>query len=224
MGKTKTLEIYGSSNVGLYGYTNDHFCLIGKGLTEEIIKTFTKALDVPVYEITIGGSQQIGVYIKGNNKKTLVSSLILPKEEEILKELNIDYAIIDTKNTALGNNLIVGENHFFYTPEMESSAIKQIEKALGFSGTELFLEDWDVIGSVIAINSLGGLVQKDVPEEVVEEMRHKLNLPLEKGTINFGSSIIGGGVVVNKNGMVIGRVSAGIEVTNADMAFGFLEK
>ena len=224
MGKTKALEINGSSNIGLFAYATDEYCLIGKGLPEETIKTFKIALDVPIYEITIGESQQIGAYVNGNSKCLLVPNIITEKEKKSLDKLGIKYAIIETINTALGNDLIIGENYFFYIPEFEKKAVEMIQNTLWIKGETIILDDWEVIGSIVVTNLKGGLIQKEVHQKIRKLIENKLELKLEAGTINFGSHIIGGGIVVNSKGMVVGKASAGIEITNADMAFGFLER
>lgn len=223
MGKTKALEIYGNSNVGLFAYATDEYGIIGKSLPDEVKDTFTKALDVPFHELTIGGSQQVGVYLNGNSTCLLVPSIIYEYEKDTLDTMGITYVVIHTKNTALGNNLIIGDDAFFYMPDFEDEAIKEIEQALGLKGKPLHVKGWEVIGSIVVINSKGGLIQKDVPEDIKTEIEDALHLTLEPGTVNFGSHVIGGGIVVNGKGMVIGKASAGIEITNADMAFGFLE-
>ena len=218
------LDVDGSPNVGLYAYATDDYCLIGRGLADEVMDGFKKAFDVPLIEFTLGGSQQVGAYLNGNSKKLLVPSLITEHEIEILKENNIEFEIIETIHTALGNDLIIGETYFFYMPEMEKETVDKIKSILGIDGESLSLKNWDVVGSIAIISSKGGLIQKDVPEDVIEKLGSKLGVEFEVGTVNFGSHVLGGGLVVNAQGMVIGSASAGIEVTNADLAFGFLEK
>lgn len=223
MGKTIAVEIYGSSLVGNYAYANDSFCLIGATLPSEIKDSYKKALDVPLIDITIGGSSQVGLYIVGASNHIFVPTIITEKEEDILKTHNIAYTKLDTTHTALGNNIVLNDTYCFHIPHLESFVVKQISETLSIPTEPLVLPDFEVIGSIIVITKKGGLIQKDVPIEVKEDIEKKFQCSLEQGTVNFGSSVLGGGIVVNSNGMVIGKASAGIEVTNADMAFGFLD-
>lgn len=223
MGKTIAWEIQGSSNIGLFAYATDSYCLIGKSFTDKDKNTFTRALDVPLIELSIGGSSQIGAYVTGNSQGIVVPSSIRPSEEEVLKKNNIPYFIIQTNETALGNNLVVNDNYFFYHPDFESSAAKQVSEALKIEGEQMDSPEFEVVGAVTAVNKKGGLIQKDIPEETKEYMQEKLKVPLELGTLNFGSPIVKSAIVANSKGMVVGKMSAGIEITNADMAFGFLE-
>ena len=45
---------------------------------------------------------------------------ILRTEKEVLDKLGINYKVIETKDTALGNNLLVGENYFFCNPDFDA--------------------------------------------------------------------------------------------------------
>ncbi|MGM5483352.1 MAG: translation initiation factor IF-6 [Nanobdellota archaeon] len=223
LGRTKVLQISGSSNVGIFAYTSDNFCLVGKSLSDEEADKISKALAVPIHFMTIGKSNQLGALINGNSKGIIVPEIITEEEKSYLDELEISYKIIDTKYTALGNNIICNDNYMFYNPEMEENAIKEIKQFLGIEGEALYLEDWEAISAILAINDKGGIIQKNVTEKIKKHIEDKLGIKLEYGTVNFGSHIVGGGVIVNSKGLVIGEESAGIEITNADMAFGFLE-
>lgn len=221
---SKALDLFGSPTVGLYAYATDEYCLVGKEVTSEDIAVFEKVLKVPVHQITVGGSSQIGAFVAGNSNMMLVPEIIRNHEIEELTALKIPFAIIHTKLTALGNNMIVNDNHCFYNPDFEKSAVKEIIEALNIPAEPLSLNVWEVIGSVVALNKKGGLIQKDIPEDIKLYLEKKLKIPLEFGTMNFGSPTISGCLVVNSNGMIFGRGSAGIEVTNADLAFGFLKR
>ena len=223
MGKTIATEIQGSPLVGLFAYATNSYCLVGSAIPDEAKKSFAKALEVEIIELTIAGSSQIGAYLTGTENMLLVPNIITDKEKHILEKHKIPYVIIQTSHTALANNLILNDKFCFYIADMESSAVKQITESLNIPAEELDLPDWEVIGSITKITSKGGLIQKDVPESIQSYIEEKLQLKLEQGTVNFGSHVLGGGIVANDKGMVIGKASAGIEITNADMALGFLD-
>ena len=131
MGKTIALDINGNPNVGLYAYASDNFCLIGKGIPDEDKEKFAKALDVPLIDFEVGNSSQVGVYAAGNSSIVLFPDLIKESEKKILDDNDINYAVIETKESALGNNLVISDNYFYYNPSMEKEAIKQIKEATG---------------------------------------------------------------------------------------------
>ena len=49
-----------------------------------------------------------------------------------------------------------------------------------------------------------------------------MNVKVAKGSVNFGSPFISSGLICNKNGFIIGDISGGPEIQNADEALGFL--
>jgi len=49
-------KVQGNSNVGLYGFANNKFALIGMDFTAEQAIEFEEALGVPVHRITIAGT------------------------------------------------------------------------------------------------------------------------------------------------------------------------
>jgi translation initiation factor 6 len=224
MGKTVALEIYGSPNVGLFVYVTNEYCLLGKGLDEQVKKDCERAFEVPVHEITIANSQQIGAFIVGNSKGIVIPETVTKSELEALDALKITYTVVPSKYTAFGNNIVVNDAFMFHIPEMEEPALHTIRKALAVPAESLEIDGWDVVGSIVVINSKGGLIQKDIPEEIQGHIEDKLQLSFEPGTINFGSHVIGGGVAVNDKGMIVGKASAGVEIANAELAFGFLER
>lgn len=181
MGKTIALEINGSSQVGLFAYATDSYALIGQTLPEEVKKAFERALEVPLIEFTVAGSAQVGAYLAGTEDMLLVPDIVTPKEIAVLDENNIKHTIIETKHTALGNNIIINENYCFYIKDFETHAVKQITDTLAISAEELELKDWEVIGSIAKITSKGGLIQKDVPEAIKEDIEEKMKVKLEIG-------------------------------------------
>ena len=221
---SKALDIFGSPNIGLYAYATDSYCLAGKELGSEHIKILEKELKVPVHQITIGGSSQVGVFLSGNSTMLLVPDIITEQESNLLEELQIAHTKIKTIHTALGNNLIITDTYGFYNPEFEKEAIQTIKTATNIPLEALKLHVWDVVGSVVALNKHGGIIQKDIPEDIKTYLEKKLQIPLEFGSLNYGSPTVSGCVVVNSNGMVFGKGSAGVEIANADLAFGFLKR
>jgi len=71
MGVLKT-NIHGNSNIGLYMFCNDKFCLVGKSVEDIKIAEIERALKVPVHKITIAGTDLIGAFIAGNNNKIII--------------------------------------------------------------------------------------------------------------------------------------------------------
>ena len=216
-------DFNGNTNVGLYAYATDSYCLVGPEVPSELIKKIEEVLDVPVHVLTIAGTSLLGVFLSGNSKIMLVPSITFESELEIIEKLEIPYQIIDTKLTALGNNIVCNDKGCLLNEDFEEIAQKQIGEALGLTPKKSKLAGLEIIGSLCVHNNKGALVHRDSKDFELEIIEAALGVPATIGTVNFGSPYIKSGVIVNSNGFIIGSLSGGPEIQNADIALGFIE-
>ncbi|GIU69663.1 MAG: translation initiation factor 6 [Candidatus Woesearchaeota archaeon] len=206
----------GNPNVGLYGYANDKYCLIGTEVPDKIYKKIEEILAVKVIPITIAGTSLIGVFVNGNSKKLLVPNIIFPHEIAILEKNKIPFAIIDTKYTCLGNNMIITEKSGIVSNDYGVKDIKQINQALGFEVVKAKIASHNTLGSLAVHTKKSILCHHDISEEEAKTLQKILNLEVHTGTVNMGSPFIGAGILCNSKGMIIGEMSGGPEIINAD--------
>lgn len=211
----------GNVNIGLYVYVTEGYCLAGPDVPDEQVKKMQKAFDVPVHKITIAGTGLIGVFLAGNSNSLLVPKIAFDAELKKLDNLNIKYSIIDTDLTALGNNVLCNDKGALVNPEFTDKAIKQIEKALKVNVKKSKIAGLGTVGSLAAFNDKGCLVHRDAEDFELDLVEQTLGVEVTIGTVNFGSPYIRSGVAVNSKGFIIGDISGGPEIQNADIALGF---
>ena len=68
-------NVQGNPNVGLYGYANDQYCLLGTEVPSKTAKKIEKVLKVPTHRISMCGTSLVGVFVTGNNKCLLVPEI-----------------------------------------------------------------------------------------------------------------------------------------------------
>ncbi|TFF87139.1 MAG: translation initiation factor IF-6, partial [Promethearchaeota archaeon] len=44
------LNFFGNPNIGVYGFTNDHFCIVPTMITKSNIELISEILNVPTYK------------------------------------------------------------------------------------------------------------------------------------------------------------------------------
>ncbi len=215
----------GLYNVGLYGFANDKFALIGKEISDEIAGEISKVLKVPVHKITIAGTSLIGVFVAGNNNKLLVPSIIFDDEKLALEEAGVDFEIFDTKLTCLGNNMIVGDDVAIVSTEFSEGEEKHLATALGVKTIRRTLNEMSSIGSLVVLNlsKNKALISNDLSRDDQQIIESTFNVESTPGSINMGSPYVRSGIICNDNGFIVGSNSGGPEITNADSALGFLE-
>jgi len=216
--KVSKISFNGNFNIGLFGFATDSFCLVGNDILDKDLEVIKKTLGVPVHQISIAGTSLIGVFVVGNSKKILVPKITFVQELEHLSSLGIDYEVIDSNFTALGNNIVCNDNGAIVNPEMEKKAIDQISNALGVKVQEGTIEKLNNVGSLSLCSNLGCIVSKDAQNSETERISEVLGVSVSQGTINLGSNYLHSGVVFNSKGFLVGSVSGGVEITDVDDA------
>jgi len=217
-------NVNGNPNVGLYGYATDEYCLIGSEVSQKLVDEIEEILKVPVHVMTIAGTPLLGVFCAGNSKMLLVPSITMEHELEDLDKLGIKYTIIETRLTALGNNILCNDNGCLVNPDFSAVAKKKIRTALDVPLKPGTIADLNTVGSCAALNTNGCAIHRDVNPEELAVVQDLLDVECEPSTINFASPLLRSGILCNSNGLIIGDHSKGPEINNVDMALGFLPK
>jgi translation initiation factor 6 len=217
-----TSKYQGSSNIGLFCYATDKYCLVPVAMQDNQMEKFAEVLKVPIHRMRAAGTDLLGVFFAGNDECLLVPEIMFDSELDELKSLNIPFKVIKSELTALGNNLLIHRNMCIASTEFKESAIKEIEKALKATVKKGKISGFDIVGSLAKLNKNGCLVSSEILEFEKKFLKDNLKLKLTLGTLNFGSQYISSSLVCNSNGFVIGEESGGPEIQNADEALGFI--
>ncbi|MBR9676445.1 translation initiation factor IF-6 [Candidatus Woesearchaeota archaeon] len=219
----KRIGFNSNPNIGLLGFCTDKYCLVGREVSKRHLKEIEETLKVPVHSLNIAGTSLLGVFLSGNSTCLLVPSIAFESELRILDKLKINYEVIKTNHTALGNNVLCNDKGLILSDELEQNAAKQIQKALGLKPINSKIAGLSIVGALVAHNDKGGLIHRDAEKKEIKLVEKTLGVKVEIGTLNFGSPYIRSGVIVNKNGFLVGDLTTGPEVQNADYAFGFIK-
>lgn len=221
--KILTTTIEGNPNVGLYGFCNDKFCLLGKNIPGNLVKKIEKTLKVPVHQIQLCGTNLIGVFCAGNNEKIIVPDICFKHELKELDKLKINYETIKTKNTALGNLILCNDNAAVVSSVFSADTKKEIRQKLNLKVVPLDLDEYEAVGSIAVLRNNNGVCMRNIKKKDMNKIEDVLEVNLTLGTVNFGSMFIKSGVLTNSNGMVVGENSTGIELGILDEGLGFLD-
>ena len=208
-------------NIGLYAYTTDKYCLIGKDLTDSLLKELETVLQVPVYRVSIAGTNLIGAFCSGNNKKLLIPKMCFNDELERLKELKIKFSVVDTELTALGNNILCTEKGAYINPEFSDKEVEQLKKLLDVPVIKGMIGDVEVTGATGVIRKNHAVISPYVTDEQLEKIQHHLHVTAVKCTANFGSPYLKSALVVNSKGFIAGKLCTGVELDDLYRGLGF---
>ena len=212
----------GNPNVGLYGYCNDEFCLIGNEINKKICNKIEQILKVPVHRLNLAGTSLVGVFCVGNKNSIILPSIVFDDELKILEKSGIKFEVIDTELTAFGNNILANNKAALVNPFFDDSTIKQIKRALKVDVEKATIAELDNVGSLAVLNKNNCLISRGVKDSELKIVEKTLGVKCTLGTISFGLPYISAGILANSNGIVISEQSTGIEITDADHALGFI--
>ncbi|MBD3313812.1 translation initiation factor IF-6 [Candidatus Woesearchaeota archaeon] len=223
MAHIATTNFYGNPNIGLYAFATDDYCFVGYDFKKSIRKQIEDILKVPVHSITIAGTPMVGVFAAGNKNCLLVPSIAFEEELEALDKLNIKYKVIETKLTALGNNILCNDNGCIVNPDFSDREKKLIKEALEVGTVTGRIADVKTVGSCAIANKTHCLVHRDAEKKELALITKTLNAESDTGTVNMANPYVKSGIICNSNGILVGDASGGPEVNNADHVLGYLD-
>ncbi|MBI5398230.1 translation initiation factor IF-6 [Candidatus Woesearchaeota archaeon] len=212
----------GTPNVGLFGYATNSYCLLGSDVTASKAKEIEKVLRVPVHQMTLCGTSLIGVFAAGNDHCLLVPHIILDHERQQLDKLGINYKIIKSKVTALGNSLVVNNNGCLASPQFSADTKKLIRQALNVPLKPGTIAGLETIGSLAVLNKRVCLIHPSADDDEMKNAEELLGVECAQSTVNLGTPYLRAGILCNDHGFVVGDQSGGPEIVHIDDSLGFL--
>jgi translation initiation factor 6 len=210
-------------NLGLYGYATDKYVLVGNEVPQQFIEEFERVFAVPVHKLNIAGTSMLGVFLTGYKDTLLVPHIAFDYELEQLDKLKIKYKVFKSDLTCLGNNIIFNKKYALVNPEFSDNEIKELKELLGVTVKRMSIAETDALGSSIVLRGNYGLINRDASKEEVNTIEKALKVKLTLGSINMGSPYVKSGILCNKNGFIVGDLSGGPELVNAEEALGYLD-
>jgi len=220
--KISLLEFDSNPNIGLYLFVNDKFCLLGKEVSEEKKKEIENILNVPVYNLTIIGSDLVGVFVAGNNDFILIPKAHdyeLKKIEEICAKHEVILHVVDEKLNTFGNNFCVGNDKIIINPNYDTKFKNKLAKKTNYEIIKLKNKEFESAGSVCKFLNGKFFISQEISENDVKKFSSDV---CGVGTINAGSNMISSGVVGNSYGLLLGSMSTTIEISNITQSFDYL--
>lgn len=205
-------------NIGLYVYLTQRYCLAGPEVPEQEYEALERVFGVPVRRLTIAGTGLLGVFLAGTPSHILVPSIVNQRELDVLDNLGIKYAVIHTDLTALGNNIMCNAHGCLASAEYSDAERAQMSKVLGVPVKAFCIGELPIVGSCGVANAKGCLVHRGTKNFEIDMIAQTLKVPVTLGTVNLGNPYVKGGVACNDEGMIVGDLSGGPEIVNAEEA------
>lgn len=201
----------GNSNTGLYATVSNSQCVIPPGFTASDVLDAEK-----VVETYIARTRLVGLFTAGNSNCILIPDTSTERERSKLEEAGIDYHVLDTRDTALGNLVLANDKGAVISENIESRS-DEIEEALGVpveTGRIAGIVNPGVCGLA---NSHGAVLHREASMEEAEVVKDVLDLEdVDIGTTDGGSPFVGSGALANDKGVLVSEATTGPEIGRID--------
>ncbi len=216
----RRLNISGSPVVGVFAACTENNVFVPFDTPSETLKELEESLSVAAIASSIGGSAIIGSLLKGNSGGVIVAGFVLEKELRHIRK-HTKAARLTGELNAAGNLILANDSAALVHPDLSDKSINVIKKTLGVEVKRGTIGGLKTVGMAGIATNKGVLVHpKSTPSEIaiLEEL---FNLPVDIGTVNFGSPLVGSGILANSNGYVAGEETTGPEISRIEDALGY---
>jgi translation initiation factor 6 len=213
-----------SNEVGVFATLTNSFALVAVGASENFYSVFEAELQdvIPICRTTIAGTRIIGRLTAGNRKGLLVPTSTTDQELQHLRN-SLPDAIkiqrIEERLSALGNVIVTNDHVALVHPDLERETEEIIADVLGVEVFRQTVADHVLVGSYMTLSNQGGLVHPKTSIQDQDELSSLLQVPLVAGSVNRGSNVIGGGMVVNDWMSVTGLDTTAPELSVIESVF-----
>jgi translation initiation factor 6 len=130
---------------------------------------------------------------------------------------------VEERLSALGNVVACNDYVALVHPEIDKTTEEIIADVLGVEVYRTTIAGQPLVGSYCSITNRGGLVHPMCSVAELDELSTILQIPLCAGTVNRGSDVIGGGLVVNDWKAFCGQETTSTELSVIDAIFKLTE-
>ena len=176
-----------------------------------MIREFEEGLGVKAHCVNIADSYLIGSLAAGNSNGLVVSPYTSESEIDTLKKItNVEK--LSSALSAAGNNILANDHAAIVNPKLSKKAIEIIKDVLDVDVQRATIANLRTVGAMAVATNKGVLVNADVTDHELLKMQEVFDVPIVRGTANFGSGFVGSSVLTNDQGYVAGSDTTTIEI------------
>ena len=218
----RQVDVNGNPYVGVLCAASEDLVLAPMGTKDEHVELLRESLDVEVASLSMGGTSLVGTMVAMNGRGAVVGDIVTDDELAVIEEHREVYVLEGRLNCA-GNLILANDTNAWVHPRLGEDKREAIAKVLGVEVAEGDVAGMGVVGSVGCATNRGVLVHPKARADELDAMRGFFDLPVDIGTLNYGSPMIGACCVANSKGAVTGTASTGIELGRLEDALGLMD-
>lgn len=207
-------RVGGSDFIGVFATSSDRFLFTGRGLTSGSKKLLTDTLKVERHDISISGSDLVGLFSRSNSNGIMLSNLILDHELEMIKALKLDMmvGVLESELNAVGSNVLANDKIAIINPDYSQAAAMQIQDILGVDVIKAETGSFKTIGANNILTNTGLAINNRCTDDEKALLDEATGFRSIRATANTGAMSIGLATAANSNAVIAGDSTTGFEL------------
>lgn len=214
----------GNNEIGVFAKLTNAYCLVALGGSENFYSVFEGELQdiIPVIHCSIAGCRIVGRLCAGNRHGLLVPSTTTDQVLQLLRNSlpdSVKVQRVEERLSALGNVIACNDYVALVHPDLDRETEEIIADVLKVEVFRQTVADNVLVGTYCTLSNQGGLVNPRTTVHDQDELSSLLQVPLVAGTVNRGSDVISGGLVVNDWCAFVGMDTTSTELSVIESVF-----
>jgi translation initiation factor 6 len=216
---TPTLDIMDTPVIGVFSTCTEDFALVPCGTKASAMDLIAGNLHVQVLEVIMSQSSVIGSMVRGNS-----SGFVIPRDSSIegLEGIDLPVSNLPDKLNAVGNIVLANDSAALVHPELSDRSIDIIAHTLKVDVHRGTIAGLKTVGMAGTVTNKGLLVNPKATAQELAFLEEIFDLPVDLGTTNYGTPMVGSGLLANSKGYVAGSKTTGYELGRIEGALGFI--
>ncbi len=220
----RRVAIDGTSVLGVFATCTEDLLVITPSITQEARYNLEHELAVDSAPLFIGSSSVVGSLVAGNSNGFVVSSSTSRSEIKQLKAhaSGLKVRKLPGKINAAGIVILTNDYAALINPNLITRAERVVEETLRVDVHRGTLASLKTVGMAACATNNGVLVHPKTTNGELSVLEEVFQAPVNIGTINYGSPLVGSSLLANTKGYVAGLETTGIELGRIEEALGFI--
>jgi len=217
----RRLKITGSSLLGVFARCTEKVVLVPQETGETEKQSLQEGLKVQTIPILAAGSSVVGSLVAGNSNGFILTHHAGHEEIRTLREHGKTTRLPSRINAA-GNVILANDSGALVHPGLSTKACETIGRVLGVRVLKGTIGGLKTVGMAAVVTNKGLLVHPRTTAAEIATLESLFELPVDVGTVNLGSPLVGSGILANSRGYMAGDETSGPELGRIEDALGFL--
>ncbi len=220
----RRIAVDGTSVLGVFATCTEDLLVGAPTMPQEARDNLERELGVTSAPLLVGSSSVVGSLVAGNSNGFIVSNSASRSE---IHQLQVHTSGLKVRKlpgriNAAGNVILANDNAALINPNLIARAERVIEETLRVDVQRGTVASLKTVGMAACATNNGVLAHPKITDGELSVLDRVFQAPVNVGTVNYGSPLVGSSLLANTKGYVAGLETTGIELGRIEVALGFI--